>query len=113
MASIAPTAAPGLQQRVSASRATRLVPQCALSSAATVRRQRCRRTGVAVIRRSAAALPGRRAVVPVYAASALQTLGTTLLQKASKAAKSPLFVAGGLNVVLELASAAAAQGRVL
>jgi hypothetical protein len=94
MASIAPTAAQGLQQRVSASRGTRLVPQCAMSSAAPLRFQRSRRTGLAVVRRSATGLSGRRAVVPVYATSALQTLGTTLLQKASKATKSPLFVAG-------------------
>jgi hypothetical protein len=51
--------------------------------------------------------------VPVYAASALQTLGTTLLQKASKAAKSPLFVAGGFTVLVESASTAAAEDRVL
>lgn len=113
MASIAPTAAQGLQQRVSASRATRVVPQCALSSAAPLRRQKCRRAGFAVVRRSAAGLAGRRAAVPVYATSALQTLGTTLLQKASKAAKSPLFVAGRSEFASIWQGGAAAAGRVL
>lgn len=57
-------------------------------------RSRCRRNYAAVKRAQSAGSAGRRVAVPVYATSSLQALGTTLIQKAAKAAKPGIFVAG-------------------
>eukprot|EP00879_Flechtneria_rotunda_P023263 GHRR01024606.1.p1 GENE.GHRR01024606.1~~GHRR01024606.1.p1 ORF type:complete len:107 (-),score=14.16 GHRR01024606.1:884-1204(-) len=45
-------------------------------------------------RRAPPGFAARSRVVPVYATASLQALGTSLIQKAAKAAKTPLLVAG-------------------
>lgn len=94
MASIAPSGAILNQRSSIAARnagAKLVAPRMSL---ATATRGKCRRNAFSGRRASVVATASRRTAVPVYATASLQALGTSLIQKAAKAAKPGIFIVG-------------------